>query len=295
MFGYVKPFLPELKLKDYALYRAVYCSLCRMIRTRYGLVSTRFLSYDMTFLALLSLSAKSSFSTEKHPCSVNPFKKHSVVEDDAVIPAADASIVLYYHKLRDTAIDAKGIKKLGAKAALLLFRRAYRRAGTVIPAYDAEVRLQLDRLNELEKANSASIDATSDCFGKILSALAPMISNGRNPIPFEQLLYFIGKYIYLVDAADDLSDDLKNGDYNPIAVRRHLSLGDYETQYHGEVRQMLLDNLSAAALAFELAETESCRDLLGNIIYPGLTGIVNAVLDGTYDAKSSVVERGLRI
>ena len=53
MFGYVRPLRDELKCRDFDLYRAVYCGLCRCMRRRYGLLAPMFLNYDFTFLALL--------------------------------------------------------------------------------------------------------------------------------------------------------------------------------------------------------------------------------------------------
>ena len=53
MFGYVRPVRDELKCRDFDLYRAVYCGLCRCMKERCGWTSTWFLNYDFTFLALL--------------------------------------------------------------------------------------------------------------------------------------------------------------------------------------------------------------------------------------------------
>ena len=60
MFGYVRPVRGEMKCKDFDLYRATYCGLCRCLRRRYGLLAPMFLNFDFTFLALLCGSRRSA-------------------------------------------------------------------------------------------------------------------------------------------------------------------------------------------------------------------------------------------
>ena len=36
MFGYVRPYKPELKVKEYELFRAAYCGLCWSLKEKYG-------------------------------------------------------------------------------------------------------------------------------------------------------------------------------------------------------------------------------------------------------------------
>ena len=53
MFGYVVLNKPEIKFKDFDMYRSFYCGLCRELRERYGISGQITLSYDMTFVILL--------------------------------------------------------------------------------------------------------------------------------------------------------------------------------------------------------------------------------------------------
>ena len=54
MFGYIRPVKPELRVKEADRFQQVYCGLCHAIRARYGRFYTYFLSYDMTFFALVA-------------------------------------------------------------------------------------------------------------------------------------------------------------------------------------------------------------------------------------------------
>ena len=49
MFGFIRPYKPELRVREVNRFQAVYCGLCHEIKDRYGRLQTYFLSYDMTF------------------------------------------------------------------------------------------------------------------------------------------------------------------------------------------------------------------------------------------------------
>ena len=56
MFGYVTASLKELDKDEQKRYNAVYCGICRQIRSQSGQKARLGLSYDMAFLALLLMS-----------------------------------------------------------------------------------------------------------------------------------------------------------------------------------------------------------------------------------------------
>jgi hypothetical protein len=56
LFGYITAYKPELKIREWELYQAVYCGLCRSWGETTALFRM-FLSYDFVFLALLIESA----------------------------------------------------------------------------------------------------------------------------------------------------------------------------------------------------------------------------------------------
>ena len=95
MFGYVRPLRPELKCRDFDLYRATYCGLCRSLRRRYGLVAPMLLNFDFTFLALLLWEPEPSFSSCRGRCHANPLVKKPMCPDSPALElAADATILL---------------------------------------------------------------------------------------------------------------------------------------------------------------------------------------------------------
>ena len=92
MFGYVRPVREELKCKDFDLYRATYCGLCRELRRKYGLLAPMFLNFDFTFLALLLWPAEQRFVPCRGRCHANPLaRKEMCPADPALEAAADES------------------------------------------------------------------------------------------------------------------------------------------------------------------------------------------------------------
>ena len=277
MFGYVRPFQPELKCKDFDLYKACYCGLCRAMRRRYGLLAPFFLHYDFTFLTLLLWQPDDVRPTCRGRCYANPLRKKAMCPDSpALEAAADESVILTYWKLRDSAADDGFWGGLPARTLSLLLRRAYRRAASHRAAFDQKVRGCLAELAGLEREGCPSMDRAADTFARILQAAVPEEEAPQRKRILEQLLYHVGRWIYLVDARDDLKEDLASGSYNPLA-RRYGSGGDDEA-----LQVTLEHSLNLARAAYQLGEFGRQSPLLENILYLGLPLVERAVLDGSW-------------
>lgn len=116
----------------------------------------------------------------------------------------------------------KGLKYRAGCAALT---RAYRKAAEQRPGFDRAVRRQLDVLGALERDRCPSLDAPADAFAALLAAGAAEVDDPIRRRVLEQLLYHLGRWVYLVDAADDLKEDAASGNYNPVALRFGLKDG----------------------------------------------------------------------
>lgn len=283
MFGYVRPARPELKVRDWESYNAVYCGLCHTIGRRYGLLPRLFLNYDFTFLAMLLSPAEESPQTEGRRCIACPHKKKCVlVENEGLAVAADESVILTYHRLRDTVVDSGFWKANVARLLSLLLRPAYRKAAACRPAFDEAMRECLTRLSELEGEKCPSMDAVADTFAQILRAAAPETGETARDRSMEQLLYHVGRWIYLVDAWDDLEQDRRTGAYNPLLYR----FPDGAEAHREEMRRTLLGSLDLANAAFNLMEFGCWEPILGNILGIGLPAVEEAVFRGLWRKKN---------
>lgn len=275
MFGYVRPVRPELKCRDYELYRATYCGLCRCLRRRYGLIAPMLLNFDFTFLALLLWEPEETFTPCRGRCHGNPLRKRPMCPDSpALEAAADESVILSWWKLRDSVRDDGFWRGLPARVLSWILRPACKRAARRRPEFDCTVRSCLEELSALEKENCPSLDRTADTFARLLQAAAPR--EGAQGRVLSQLLYHLGRWIYLADARDDLEEDKLSGRYNPLAAR-YGPRGD-----DGALRLTMDNSLARIGAALQLGNFGCRMALLENIVYLGLPAVERAVFDGTW-------------
>lgn len=270
MFGYVRISKPELKVKEYEMYKAVYCSLCRELGKSYGILSRFTLSYDFTFLALLSLSLKEGcVGVKKGRCAFNPLKQCNYCNDtDAFnMPSAAAMIMLYY-KLKDNISDEKGIKKLGFAFLLPIFSHAHKKAAKKYPEIETAVAEFISEQNLLESENCAELDRAADPTAKVLARIISLCSEDDiQKRILERIGYCVGRYIYILDAACDYEEDVKKKNYNVFKSDKKTELSAEDKK---KTEQQLYFCLNEAGKAFELLDIKRYKGILGNIIYLGL-------------------------
>ena len=276
MFGYVRPSLGRLTEEEKVRFQAAYCGLCRTMGRRCGAVSRLFLNYDLTFLAVL-LSEGSACETACRRCIVHPFRPRRCVRGDAAFEtAADMSVILTWWQLRDGVADHGFWRGLPYRLAALALRRGYRRARARQPDFDEGTRAQLAALSALERENCASLDRPADTFARLLAGAA---QGARSPLRrrvLQQLLYHLGRWIYLIDAQDDLEEDRASGNYNAVAARFGPE-GDDEA-----MKRTLDHSLNLMGSAAQLADFGCRWPVIENILYLGLPLVQQAVFDGSW-------------
>lgn len=278
MFGYVRPLRSELKVKDDEGYKAAYCGLCHALSRQCGWAARYVLNYDFTFLALL-LDEEPGESCKRR-CPAHPFKKRPCYHTAAMTLAAEESVILAYYKLLDTIHDEKGWKSVPARLGRLFLRRAYRKAASRRQDFDQNAAGCLKELAELEGGASTSLDRTADTFARLLAGAAPEKGEPSRDRPLRELLYHLGRWIYLLDAYDDLAEDRAARRYNPI----HARFGDQVDEEY--LKTTLRHSLSLAQSAFQLLEATRWRELLENILYLGLPAVQERVFAGTWRKKT---------
>ena len=264
MFGYIRADKPEMKIKEYEIYKAVYCSLCKRLGKSYGIISRFTLSYDFTFLALLNISLNDGcVNIEQKRCAFNPLKKCNYCKCDEKfdMPAAAAMIMTYY-KLLDNIADERGLKKFGFICLKPIFKRAKNKAAKKYPQIEKTVADYITEQTILEKANCSEVDKVADPTAKALSQILMLCSaDSSQKRVLERLGYCLGRYIYLMDAFCDLQADIKSNSYNVLKGKSNIK------EY---VEGQLYFCINESIKAFELLEFKKFKTILGNIIYLGL-------------------------
>ncbi|MGN0182822.1 MAG: DUF5685 family protein [Candidatus Ornithomonoglobus sp.] len=289
MFGYVTVAKNQLTEEEYNTFTAYYCGLCKATGKHASQLSRLGLSYDITFLAIV-LSAVSSDSSGSRceRCIAHPFRKRDCIKNDpAVSYAAAMGVLLDYLKLADDWHDDRSIKALLAMAALLPgYLRIKKR---YMPQLEL-IKKQLGILGELERKRCASVDETADAFAKILEALftPEFIDNEGDRRALAWFGYNLGRWIYIIDAFNDLERDLKSGSYNPFI---ESGFGD-KASCAADIELSLTFTLENIASAFELTGFKQNKTIVGKMVYTTLRHKQKMILSGMEkDAKRGSLRR----
>lgn len=275
MFGYVRPVRTELRVWEWERYREAYCGLCDAMGRRHGFLARMFLNYDFTFLAMLLLPdlGRKERSRCRCPARLGICRKSCTPRHEAMDLAADESVILAYWKLRDGVLDGSFWQRQCSRILSRLLRSAYRRAQRSCPAFAETVENCLGELHVLEREQCPSLDRTADTFARILSAAGPKTGSPARDRAMEQLLYHVGRWIYLLDAWDDLEEDRRAGQYNPILKR----FPDRAQDHREEIERTLLHSRNLAVSAYALLDGGDWSGILENILYLGLPAMERSV------------------
>jgi len=274
VLGYVRTQRQELRVREDAFYRALYCGLCHRMGKCTGQCSRMTLNYDFVFLAAVRLALTGEqTSVRKQRCVAHPFRaRPSVQACDALDYCADASALLVYHKLKDDLKDEKGLKKARAAFSKPFLSSAYRRARRRHPDLDRSIAAHLERLSDYEKKERAfgSADELAAQFGALMEAVFCEGLPEREARIAAVLGRAVGHWIYLVDAADDFEEDRKRGRFNP-----YLQLfGETPTEADWENLRLALTALLCDAergfLLMDNYPAPELREIIANILYLGM-------------------------
>lgn len=286
MYGYVRPDKGELKVSEYERFRGVYCGLCHELKARYGLVCRYLVNYDFTFLAML-LAGEVPAGERMRRCPYHPLRKTACpCHTENLAAAADCTVVLAWWKLKDGVSDSGFFKSLAYRAACGVLRRSYRRAAERVPAFAESVERNLGELSALESQNCASVDAVADKFALILQSAADAAADEKTVRILRQLLYHLGRIVYILDAVDDLTEDVRSAGYNPLKFRFALRGDKLLPEDEAVLRESLQMSHDCLCNAFVLLTNNPYGSILENVICFGLPKVTQSVFAGTW--KSSV-------
>ena len=229
---------------------------------------------------------------EESRCFASPFRRREYLcSTSAMELAADESVILAYWQLRDGVEDHDWFHGLKYRAISTVMEPAYRKAAARKPSFDDCTQKHLTILSQLEKQQCDSIDRAADAFAGLLAGAAHELQDPIRKRVLSQLLYHLGRWVYLVDAADDLKEDAKNGNYNPVALRFGLKNGVWTPDSRREFVASLDHSIHMMTTAFELIPFGVWTPILENTLYTGLFQIGKSVLDGTFNAKAERIQR----
>ncbi len=266
MFGYIKTHRPELKVKEDETYKGIYCSLCKTLGKRYGIMSRLFLSYDSTFLALALMAlSDEKVCFEQKRCPFNPAKKCNFCkgENEELNFAADISVLLLYHKIKDNIRDSTLFKAILYRILLVMIICSYKKAVKFRPDEAIIIREYIEMQNAVENKQSRSVDEAAEPTAILLGRLYSRSESDKDSRRVrERVGYCLGRWVYMIDAFDDIEKDRKSGNYNPFL----LSGQDNYEKIKGDI----LMTAGEIAKAYELLKIRKFGTITENVIYDGL-------------------------
>lgn len=262
MFGYVKINKMDLTFREYEHYRGYYCGLCKSLKDNHGEISRLSLNYDITFLVLVLTSLyKPKSNTIEEGCIVNPFKKKKKIVNEITEYAASMNVLLTYYKLEDNLKDDNRLKD---KLAYNIYKGKLNKAYEKYPHKAKFIKNQLDKLYNLEQENNLNIDLVSNTFGSIMGEIFAY-KNDKYEKELRNIGFNIGKYIYVLDAYEDLDKDYIKKRYNPF-----IEYIDKREELKIKVDKLISMSLGIVGRGIDSLNLRFNLNIIENIIYSGV-------------------------
>lgn len=261
MFGYIIINKGDMKFKEFDVYHSYYCGLCRALKQRYGALGQISLTYDMTFLVmLLSSLYEPETKVGMTKCIAHPFEKNITRRNIYTDYGADMNVLFSYYKCLDDWNDDKKITRLAysklMKGAYCKIRSDYcekvKRIDGLMREFTAEERRQTE-----------DIDRISGLFGEVLGEIFAFKKDEWEE-SLRKIGIYLGKYIYLMDAYEDIEEDIKKNRYNPL--KKKFDDPDFEE----ETKMILTMMMAGCSREFEKLPIIENAEILRNILYSGV-------------------------
>lgn len=261
MFGYIIVNKAEMKFKEFDRYHAYYCGLCRKLREKYGVAGQLSLSYDMTFLLLLLTGLyEPETIVGTCRCAAHPFERHEIRTNIFTEYIADMNVLFTCYKCKDDWEDEHKLTKLVYGKVLS------GRSKELTEHYREKIRgisLTMQDFSDAEREGNAGIDTMAGLFGKVMAQIITCKEDEWKENLY-RMGFYLGKFLYLMDAYEDVEADIQKGTYNPLKKKYE------EPDFEEECRTILTMMMSECCREFEKLPIFENVEILRNILYSGV-------------------------
>lgn len=287
MFGYIKPFKPDLRIYEFSYYKSIYCGLCREIKENFGSFYTLGLNYDFVFLSLLKMSLlDEKYKFINYRCTFNPLQKKNIIKNESITFSSYLFILAAKHKLYDNKMDNDFKSKMASNLIFPFINIKYKKIYNEFEYFyrlDKVFSWYILKQKYLEDKKESNIDIISHPSSICCANILRLMSNDKNNSRIlYRMGYFLGRWIYLIDAIDDLYYDLKNNNYNPFIYKYNLLKKDNINfnKIYSESKLILNLTLGELINCYNLLNIKQCKEILDNIIFLGLKHVQDNILKG---------------
>ena len=280
MYGYIRFYGDELKMKDLRLFKAYYCGLCHTLKHNYGQRGRMLLSYDMTFMAIfIDAVSGEKLSLDRLTCPVSPWKKKlTILNSRGLEKAAFLSILMGYYKMEDVWQDDRMPL---AKVAMALYKKAFRRTSDQWPETAAIIEEKLREFYQNEKTSGIGLDELTHPFAELIAlVLSSDAEEGQKDV-FYKIGYHAGRWLYFIDALDDLPKDVTKGSFNAFTATLPYSAPTWQQFYEAakdDIYANLFVSLDEIHRYLKFLNIKQHRELIENIFYLGIRSVSELIL-----------------
>ena len=264
MIGYINVNREQLGEEDTKIYQSYYCGLCQELKRRFGKKGQILLNYDITFLIVLLTGLYEVEEKEKDfICGLHPMKKRVERRNEITRYAADMNVLLSAKNFEDDWTDDHSYAK---KALYQLFKKDYEKIRRNYPRQENAVAQYLKKLSYAEKTGQENVDAVAGLTGEMLGEIFAWKEEDVWADELRCFGFYMGKFIYLMDAYEDAKEDAKHQRYNVLNCMSYDMEEDFET-----FSKLLLTSMMAeCAKSFERLPILLHADICRNILYSGI-------------------------
>ena len=277
MFGYVIPDKQNMYIKDFNVFQAFYCGLCKTLGKTGSQITRLCTNYDVTFYNVLLHSLTNTPVTfERKLCAYNGKKKVVVKTDELSKKIADIAVMLVYYNLEDDVYDGKKSRAILKDMLAPRKKKAAKRLGKI----DEIMQKSFSDLRKLEKENCDSIDRVADTFATLMRDMTRLLIKTDDNV--DTFCYNLGRLIYLLDAVDDVEKDSKSGEYNPLVLNygKCTQKQDYLAKNADELSFLLNSTYNKMVGSYNAMDIKMYEGVLSNTIYLGIKMQLERLLKG---------------
>lgn len=277
MFGYLDIEKDKLEDGQRGLWQTFMCGLCMSTKRAYSNFPRMFITNDINFFNVLFHSVtQTDVEIENKTCFSHPFKKRTVLKTDLLTDKlSSANILLTYYNVYDDVIDDNSLAK---KTVLKTLKKPFNKAKAELPQTDDTLKRMYEELQSLEKSDERSIDKVAHSFASLSQQFACQVLGENSSRNVETLCYNLGKWIYLIDALDDIDKDLKRGSYNVFARCYGFANAADVAPKLEEIQFLMYASLNRIAQSYNDLNLTKYTCILNNVLYDSIRDKTKQVL-----------------
>jgi hypothetical protein len=256
MFGTLRTNRKALSPEERKRYDGIYCGLCRALTLKAGALGRSCLSYDMTFLSMLLSSLYNlDEKQESCVCMARPLIPRPCLLSEVLLYSADMNMALSYYQALD---DWNDDRKKGAKRRSEALSKYLSEISARWPRQCRAMEDKIKQLGAMEQANELNPDLPINCFGELLGTIF-IWREDEYSAPLKAMGAALGRFIYLLDACNDLRGDIKKQRYNPLIA-----------EMNRDFTPLLTMMMAECTAAFDRLPVNRDSGILRNILYSGV-------------------------